>query len=134
MLININDDVNVNKTSQTKVVEKVSPVPAVKSIQGLPESGNNLHSHTAIADQNVGLQKTPSAEKLEEAVRDLNQHMQAVQRELHFSVDKDSGNTVIKVIDMATKEVIRQIPNEEALDVARMLGDGVDLKLFSEHT
>jgi len=40
---------------------------------------------------------------------------------------------VIKVMDLATKEVIRQIPNEEALNIASKLAEGVDMKLFSEY-
>ena len=73
------------------------------------------------------------SEKLDAAVRELNEHIQAVQRELHFSVDKDSGQTVIKVMDLSTQEVIRQIPNEEALSFARKLDEGVELELLSEY-
>ncbi len=34
---------------------------------------------------------------------------------LEFSVDKDTGVTIIKVLDVETGEVIRQIPPEEVL-------------------
>ena len=34
---------------------------------------------------------------------------------LTFSVDQDSGRTVIKIVDPVTKEVLRQIPAEEIL-------------------
>jgi uncharacterized FlaG/YvyC family protein len=36
-------------------------------------------------------------------------------------VDQASGRTVITVINAATKEVVRQIPPEQLLDIARNL-------------
>ena len=61
---------------------------------------------------------TPDAGQLKEAVTKLNDYVQNVQRNLSFSVDKDSGQTVIKVYDAQTKEVIRQLPPEETLKLA----------------
>lgn len=37
--------------------------------------------------------------------------------DLIFSVDEKSGEHVIQVIDKSTKEVIRQIPSEEAIQI-----------------
>lgn len=38
---------------------------------------------------------------------------------LEFSVDKDTGVTIIKVLDVETGEVVRQIPPEEVLTFMR---------------
>ncbi len=38
-----------------------------------------------------------------------------------FSVDKDLGRVVVKVINPETHEVVRQIPQEEFLDLARQM-------------
>ena len=130
----INDDNNLTNINKPTVVEKVSPVPVVAPIMGASENGNKQSANEATAVQaDVAKQEASSAE-LDETVHDLNEHMQAVQRELHFSIDQDSGHTVIKVMDLATQQVIRQIPNEEALKAARSLGEGFDIKLFSEYT
>ena len=59
-----------------------------------------------------------SAEQLEKAVDKLNELMKDGQRSLAFSVDSDSEEVVVKVMDKTTDEVIRQIPNEEALRFA----------------
>ncbi|MCU0870215.1 MAG: flagellar protein FlaG [Burkholderiales bacterium] len=40
---------------------------------------------------------------------------------LQFSIDEQSGETVVKVVDADTDEVIRQIPSEEMLALARNL-------------
>jgi flagellar protein FlaG len=55
------------------------------------------------------------------AVERLNELMSGKQRSLRFQVDAGSGRTVITVINESTKEVIRQIPSEELLAIARNL-------------
>jgi flagellar protein FlaG len=40
---------------------------------------------------------------------------------LLFSLDQETGKTVIKIVDSQTNEVIRQIPSEEVLAIARNL-------------
>lgn len=60
------------------------------------------------------------------AVRRLNDYVQNTSRELNISVDEESGQTVIRVIDPVSKEVIRQIPREEILALARNSLDDKD--------
>jgi flagellar protein FlaG len=55
--------------------------------------------------------------ELVQAVNRLNDLVQTIRRELKFTVDEQSGRTVIKVIDTETDEVIRQIPPEEVLSL-----------------
>lgn len=62
-----------------------------------------------------------NSEKLQETVREMNQKVQNLRRNLQFSIDDQSGRTVIKVIDSETHEVLRQIPSEEILNVAHRL-------------
>lgn len=57
-------------------------------------------------------------EQVESAVRKANEVVQSTARDLEFTVDDSTGRTVIKVIDHATEEVIRQIPSEEMLAIA----------------
>ncbi len=62
-------------------------------------------------------------ETLKKAVQDLSRGVQNLQRSLQFSIDEDSGRTVIKVVDKETQEVIRQIPEEDVLALAARLQD-----------
>jgi flagellar protein FlaG len=67
-----------------------------------------------------------ATQDLDRALRRLNDTMVAAQRNLSFRIDKDSGRTVITVVDANTKEVVRQIPSEEVLAVSRALeGSGM---------
>jgi len=42
---------------------------------------------------------------------------------LEFSVDKETSIEVVKVVDQDTNKVIRQIPSEDAIRIAKAIGD-----------
>ena len=62
--------------------------------------------------------------ELEAAVENLREFVTDMQRELQFSVDEDSGRTIITVIDSDSGKIIRQIPPEEILQLARSVAEG----------
>lgn len=70
-------------------------------------------------------------EQLDDAVSQLNDFVQTVQRDLQFEVDNDSGQTIVRVVDQSTQEVIRQIPDEVALRLAEKLQQDEPLTLFN---
>lgn len=49
----------------------------------------------------------------------MQRKAQAFAPSLRFSVDHDTGRTVVRVTDANTQEVIRQIPAEEVLKLAK---------------
>ena len=55
------------------------------------------------------------------AVSQIRDFVHMVRRELQFSVDENTGRTVVTVRDAQTEEVIRQIPAEEVLNIAARL-------------
>jgi len=60
-------------------------------------------------------------EKLKDAADKANEIVKELTSRLQFSVDKETGRTVVKVIDQETEEVIRQIPPKEMLEIAKAL-------------
>ncbi len=63
----------------------------------------------------------PSRQQLDDAVSNINKSLQTMSQDLEFSVDEDSQRTIVKVVDQQTKEVIRQMPSPEALEIAKAL-------------
>jgi flagellar protein FlaG len=51
----------------------------------------------------------------------VSQMAQVVRRDLNFMLDEGSGKTVVKIIDSQSGELVRQIPSEEMLALARRL-------------
>jgi len=108
---------------ETTGVKHIDPVKAISS---LPDSGKDLPSKENKPDI--------SNENIEDAVQQINKYIQTTQNELQFSIDDSSGKTVVKVIDSETKELIRQIPGEEALNVAQKLREGANLEIFKSYS
>ncbi|WP_417223756.1 flagellar protein FlaG [Amphritea sp.] len=82
--------------------------------------------------ENSQVSQEMSAEELEAMVDKLNEFMHNGQRNLNFSVDSDTKETVIKVMDTETQEVIRQFPTEEALKLTKHI-DGMMGLIFNDH-
>ncbi|MCB1886715.1 MAG: flagellar protein FlaG [Rhodocyclaceae bacterium] len=60
-------------------------------------------------------------QQLERALENIRRVVEPVAHNLQFTVDDDTGRTVVKVMDGATDQVIRQIPSEEILSIAKAL-------------
>jgi len=92
----------------------------------------------AIAVETAAAVKAPSAapslDQVNEAVSQLNKSSQSKSQGLEFSVDTDSKRTVVKVIDQTTKEVLRQIPTPEALEIAKALESKSSTGLLIQQT
>ena len=74
---------------------------------------------TVTATAVTGKEATGSTDELKDAVGKLNESPHG--QSLEFSIDEDSKRTIVKVIDVDTREVVRQMPSEEALRIAKSL-------------
>ena len=112
----------------------VSQTQPSKANDAVQRPARHESSSTVDASALIGLGgKTSQAADepaVEEIVEGLNAFAQRVERELQFTIDKDSGETVIRVIDAATQEMVRQIPAAEVLEMRKRLGEVAGL-LFS---
>ncbi len=83
----------------------------------LPGAANTAQGKAPLADATA----KHATEQLQEAVQATNAFVKPINSEIQFSIDKETGTTVVKVTNVATREVIRQIPSEEMLNIARAL-------------
>jgi flagellar protein FlaG len=90
---------------------------------GRTASAGNRKAELPDGSQQTAVQKdtTQEAEPIEDVVSKLNDLVRNLQRELRFSVDTNSGDTIIKVVDRETEEVVRQIPSEEIVALRQRL-------------
>jgi len=70
-----------------------------------------------------------SQEELKELSQALNHFLSLFNLETKLVYNKDAGQVVVQVIDKRTNEVIKQIPPEELLEVAKKIHDFVGLLL-----
>lgn len=78
----------------------------------------------------VAKAETHSSEKLHEAVVSISEYVQSIDRDLMFSVDEETNRTVVKVIDSQSGDLIRQIPEEVFLELARKLNTDGEIQLI----
>ena len=115
----------LNPGSQT-TAPGISVLQAAKKVESeVPEQQPLKSSQESLekALTSAGNSQEKDAEDLQTAVRNINDYVQKIQRDLEFSIDDASGRQVVKVIDAENEEVIRQIPAEEMLDLARHLAE-----------
>lgn len=62
-----------------------------------------------------------SAEQMQRAVAEIRKAVAPVARNLQFFIDKETGKTIVKIVDAETNEVIRQIPGDEVIAIARAI-------------
>jgi len=108
----------------TAAPAKAPASSVVRSEHGRPTvaaAGNN------VAGGGGTLPPAPPVVDVKGAIARLNEIMRSTSRALHFQIDESSGRTVITVINEKTNEVVRQIPSEELLAIARSLEAGGSL-------
>ena len=81
---------------------------------------------TAYVQPSAAKYKTASAAQpdggaIQKALDEVNHAVQKVAPGVEFSVDQQSGSTIVKVVDSQTKEILRQFPGEEVIRIARAI-------------
>ncbi len=127
-------DINQNQANIPPVSLKPSGVSAVL----IPQVGEKKEKVVNIFNaesltSTERLQKEDKARKNNTEVKDLsavvaniNKQVQAVQRYLEFSIDEKSGREVVTIKDLNNDKIIKQIPSEEMLAIARNISKQLD--------
>ncbi|MBI3524226.1 MAG: flagellar protein FlaG [Betaproteobacteria bacterium] len=99
------------------------PRPAEEAARALgsQDSSSRLAQAGPQAVASTSVPHAATADEFKRASEELQRRIQVTAPELQFTVDHDSGRTLIKVTDPATNEVIRQIPSEEVLQINKGL-------------
>lgn len=100
-----------NAASGAQAVTSASASQSVKSNQAVnvpaaPEDDKNAQ---------------PDSKQLQAALDKLKKVAAASSSDLQFSVDKDSGKTIVRVVDTITGDVIRQIPSKDVLEISKSI-------------
>ncbi len=125
----------MNEVRSTQVASQVLVNSA--SSKGAKETqsttnGNDLPEDAVKSEKVEQSQAEQSSPKeLQTAVASVNDYVQSLQRDLQFSVDDDLDQTVIKVVDSDSGELIRQIPEDIFLELARRLKDDGEFRLLN---
>ena len=88
--------------------------------RGAQTSAQTATNHSV---QTASTNASPSleGEALQKIVVEMQSKLAGTNSDLEFTVDKDSGHSIVKVTERTTKEVIWQFPSDQALQVSKEL-------------
>ena len=100
-----------NQPAATSVPARISPAIAPERLKN---SANNVKLETVN-------ELTAQHQDFIKAVSEINKALQKIPTTLAFQVDDSSNRFVVNVADISTGELIRQIPGDAVLRIARQL-------------
>ena len=106
--------------------------PANTAITVLNSNVQRPATPAGVAEPQVAAPAAPAPTPVKSAEPQLEQVQQAIERvkesikptlanSLDFQIDQSTGKTVVKIMDLTTNTLVRQIPSEEMLIIARAL-------------
>ncbi|MGC1510755.1 flagellar protein FlaG [Ketobacter sp.] len=117
------------KGVQTKPVDnpdkKIEVVSATEESTSVENKEVLSNAPVSMQDEEKALQQAIKA-SIAEVIPIVRELMQKNQRSLDFKVAEQENRVIITVIDKETDEVIRQIPPEDVIQIAKSMGQGID--------
>ena len=121
-VININLEPRQPLKTTQQDVTKVSSVE--EEVAAVETAQQNKPAEKVETTESLKTQELPSeveqSKLIDEAVLKLQEYAKNMQRELDFEVHQESGETVIKVFNANSGDLVRQMPSEEALKLAEI--------------
>lgn len=110
-------DSNVTKFQavKNKHTEQVVPLDNVQRVKNKDSLGRERETEGKQTDILISL------EDIKQLAEQGNKVLAEAQRNLQFKVDETTNQVVVSVIDQKSGEVIRQIPSDEVLALAKRL-------------
>ena len=87
-----------------------APVESEAVTQGPAVDANDLQAPEV---------ERPSVSEVVQAAQDLSEYLSSAARSLQINVDGELESPIVTVLDTETEEVVRQIPSEELVALAR---------------
>jgi flagellar protein FlaG len=98
---------------------RVDTTQTVAPQQGVAQVSSIKTANASASSQPAKPVSSVSAEDVKAAVEQMKDFAQVMSRQLQFDVDDDSGKTVVRVLDKDSGDIIRQIPSDEVLALAK---------------
>ncbi|MDN3577477.1 flagellar protein FlaG [Chitinimonas viridis] len=109
-------------SSATTLVSGASTTDApVARNQYAASAGQAVEAVRVSADAVQAVRASIDPEDVKNAVENLNKTSAVFNNSLQFSIDDSTKLTVVKLIDKESEEVVRQIPTEEVLAIAKAI-------------
>lgn len=126
----------INSVSTNPAVPVGTPATADPApVQNRPEPSQKVTAAEQALDGRLSPEANdpkPDTNATNKALDEVNGHLQAWSTGMQFKFDEEAQRIVVSIIDNHSGEVLRTVPSEAVLQVAKMIvqmqGQGVDTK------
>jgi flagellar protein FlaG len=102
------------KTAQAPVTQRATRMP-----ERVTENRSVTTNSSPVASEPA---RPPTDKELVQAVESVQRVVEAkAPNEVMFSIDSDTGRSVVRIVDQQTGETLRQIPPQELIDISKSL-------------
>jgi flagellar protein FlaG len=121
-------------------VEAIMKVDSVESLSNRQIINNNSNNHRTRVNRNDNSNRKPESlrekeeyseqeleDEVRESVKDINEIVDKVKEGLSFQIHEDTEKIMVKVVDLNTDEVIKELPPEEMLDLQARIHEMVGI-------
>ena len=106
-------------------------VASSTGITRLQSNSNNINRGTMnvvainsrLSEKVTQEESKPTTSDVKQVAKQVNNFVEQLGRNLEFSVDESSGRVIITVRESETGKIIRQIPPEELLVIAKLVSE-----------
>lgn len=106
----------VNKTLQIRPIESITIQQSDKQVYIKGPVNSKEKTETVIVSK-------INQEELKETVEKANQFLLGLKTQFDYKIHEGTGRIVVRLIDMQTHEVVKEIPPEKMLDVIASIWD-----------
>ena len=118
---------SINGVSEARTAAPVQATEVARTtvtqlpVAALPVVADNGINVIAVAAAAAAKPAPPGDAEVQRAIAEVNKYLKQSANSVQFSIDEDSGKTVVKIVDPETDTVIRQIPSEQAVAISKDL-------------
>lgn len=113
--------VKIDSDMRASSLQSIEKVNYSNEVNKSEEKNLNKHEDIFKKNNESGSEKL-SEKTIKEAIENTNKKLVATDRKFEFSVNEETNDIIVKVINKETDKVIREIPSEKILDmVAKMM-------------
>jgi len=115
-------------------------VDSVESLSNRQIHNNNRNNQNTRVNRNDNSDRKPESlrekheyseqeleDEVRESVKDVNEIVDKVKEGLSFQIHEDTEKMMVKVVDLNTDEVIKELPPEEMLDLQARIHEMVGI-------
>ena len=101
--------------------------PVVQPLQSLPRPASDVAAEIIGVNNGGTRTNVERDQELKTELAAANLKLASDGNELRFEYDHDANRLIVRLVDLSTREILRQFPSDDALRAARLVKSGKPL-------